>query len=71
MAYRRWARTLSAVLAVVLWLCLGLVMPIVVGLYSSDSAIDSVEAAPSDGFVLSRPLVDGIRDRLDLYFGTA
>ena len=57
MANRRWARTLSVTLAVLLAICLGLVLPVVLSLYSRNVSTDSVEAAPSDGFALSAPVV--------------
>lgn len=56
MAQRRQARTLSVMLAVVLWLCLGLALPIVMSLYTSDIASDAVEAAPGDAFALNNPI---------------
>lgn len=57
MAYRRWARTGSAAFGVALSLCLGLGLPIVLSFYSSSGAPDAVEAAPSDAFTLSHPVV--------------
>lgn len=56
MAHRRWARTFGVVIAVALWLCLGLALPIVLSLYSSDMASDAVEAAPGDAFTISQPV---------------
>ena len=53
MAYRRWARTGSVSVAIALWLCLGLAVPVVLSLYSGDVATDTVEAAPGDAFSLS------------------
>ena len=41
-------------LAVVLWLCLGLALPLLLSLYSSNLASDAVEAAPGDAFSLSQ-----------------
>ncbi len=57
MAHRRWARTISVMLALVLWLCLGLALPIVLGLYSSDRVSDALEAAPADAFSISQPVM--------------
>lgn len=57
MALRRWARTGSAAFAVALSLLLGLGLPIVLSFYTSKVAPDAVEAAPSDAFTLSHPVV--------------
>jgi AsmA protein len=56
MAQRKWARSLSVLLALVLWLCLGLVLPVVLSLYSTDGTSDAVEAAPTDAFVLTHAI---------------
>lgn len=56
MAHRRWARTFAVSMAVALALCLGVLMPIVLSLYRSDLPGDSVEAAPSDAFLIGQPV---------------
>lgn len=57
MAQRRRARRFSAVVALIAWLGLGLAAPIIMSLYSSDRVGDSVEAAPSDAYTISDPIV--------------
>ncbi len=57
MAHRRWARFFSVLLALVLWLSLGLVLPVVMSLYSTDGSSDAVEAAPGEAFTLTQRVV--------------
>ncbi len=57
MAQRRWARSFSALLALVLWLCLGLALPVVLSLYSTEGSSDAVEAAPAEAFTLTQHVV--------------
>jgi hypothetical protein len=71
MAYRRWARTLPVTLAVVLWMGLGLAVPIVVSLNTSDPGKSAVEAGPSHAFTLSAPIVLSDAPRVLVERGTA
>jgi AsmA protein len=48
---------LAVLLAVVLWLGLGLVLPIVTSFYSNDLPGEALEAAPADAFTISQPIV--------------
>ncbi len=70
MAHRRWARTFGIVIAVAVWLCLGLALPIVLSLYSSDMASDAVEAAPLDAFTISRPVAVSTAPNIRIDRGT-
>lgn len=54
---RRWASKLSVVGLLVAWLGVGLAAPIIISLYSPDIAVDTLEAAPSDAYVLPDPVV--------------
>ena len=45
MALRRFTKTLSVAMALLAWLCLGLVLPIVMSFYSDDISTDIVEAS--------------------------
>lgn len=70
MAHRRWARTFVVVIAVAVWLCLGLALPIVLSLYSSDIASDAVEAAPADAFTISHPVAMSTAPSIQIDRGT-
>ncbi len=70
MAHRRWARTFAVVVAVVVWLCLGLALPIVLSLYSNDLASDAVEAAPGDAFSITHPVSLSSAPRILIERGT-
>lgn len=50
-------RVFSASLAMIVWLCLGLMLPIIASLYSSNHALhDAVVAAPRDSYAIFRPV---------------
>lgn len=57
MAQTRQRRRLSATVALATWLGLGLATPIIVSFYSPDIIGDAVEAAPSDAFTITEPVV--------------
>ena len=64
-------RLMPAMLAVAVWLCLGLMLPIVAGLWSSDTALqDSVIAAPRHSFTIAQPVVLGQAPRIRVERGT-
>lgn len=70
MAHRRWARKFSVLFALILWLCLGLALPIILSLYSTDGPRDALEAAPADAFTLTEPVVLSARPGIRLERGT-
>lgn len=70
MAHRQWARSLSVLLALILWLCLGLALPIVLSLYSPDGTSDGVEAAPAEAFTLTQHVVMSSSPAIRLERGT-
>ena len=56
-SHGRKRRVFSASLTMVVWLCLGLMLPIIASLYSSNHALhDAVVAAPRDSYSISRPV---------------
>ena len=57
MAFRRLSRSFSVAIAVLAWLCLGVLLPLAMSFYSADIAMDIVEAAPGDSYAVTEPVI--------------